>query len=70
MNRRRLLTAVIAHASRAAFYTALAVGLLLAATVTPPAPPLELRWRTATEQEEREYELQRLVDALDEVSRH
>lgn len=69
MNRRRLLIAVIAHASRAAIYSALAVGLLLAATVTPPAPPLQLRWRTATEQEEREYERQRLVDALDEVSR-
>lgn len=69
MNRRRLLVAVLGHATRAAIYSALAVALLLAATVTKPAEPLELHWRTATEQEQREYERQRLADFLEEARR-
>ncbi len=66
---RRLFLAALEHLTRAAAYSALAVALLLAATVTAPAPPLELRWRPATAAEEREYERQQLHDALDEYRR-
>ncbi|MEU5668989.1 hypothetical protein ABZ749_01200 [Micromonospora sp. NPDC047753] len=66
---RRLFLAALAHLTRAAVYSALAVGLLLAATVTRPASPLELRWRPATAAEERAYERQRLHGALDEYHR-
>lgn len=67
---RRLLLAVLEHATRAATYSALAVALLLAATAKPPAKPLELHWRTATAQEQREYERQRLADVLTEARQH
>lgn len=50
----------------------IAVGLVLiagalTAPTPPPAEPLQLRWRPATEQEERAYERQQLVDALNEL---
>ncbi|MBM0275363.1 hypothetical protein [Micromonospora tarensis] len=67
---RRLFLAGLEHTVRAAIYSALAVVLLGAATAKPPAKPLELRWRTATEQEEREYERQHLADVLNEVAQH
>ncbi len=68
----RPLTTVLGHAVRALVYSALGVALLAVATLTAPAEAEERPTRPtrpATAEEERAYERQRLVDALDEYRR-